>query len=319
MRAVVLGESGVRFRPDQPDPIPQPTEILVRPILAGICETDLQLVRGYMGFRGILGHEFVGIAQSGRHAGKRVVAEINCSCHACDTCLGGRANHCPHRTVLGIDRHDGAFADAMTVPERNLHLVPDVLVDEAAVLTEPLAAAFQIPDQIDIHPDMEIVVLGDGRLGLFCAMVLHSMRAKVHVLGKHTEKLQRFHVRGIHTQQLSSTEPESVPSNTADLVVDCTGSASGLPMAMRLVRPRGTVVLKTTVADNHSLNLASIVIDEISVIGSRCGPFDKALHALANDTIDVRDLITHRFTLSETQAAFTAARAPSSFKVVFEC
>ena len=318
MQAVVLDDAGLGYRSNHPDPTPGSNDVVVRPTLAGICETDLQLARGYMGFQGVLGHEFVGIAQTGRHAGQRVVGEINCSCHTCDTCLSGRANHCPHRTVIGIDRHDGAFADAVIVPERNLHRVPDSLRDEAAVLTEPLAAAFQIPNQVAIQPEMDIVVLGDGRLGLFCAAVLQSLQAKVTVLGKHKHKLERFRARDISAEQLHSTDADTVPPNTADLVVDCTGSASGLPMALRLVRPRGTVILKTTVADVHTANLASIVIDEVTVLGSRCGPFEKAIDALANNTINVHDLITQRFPLSEADAAFQAAQSPFSFKVVFE-
>lgn len=189
MRALFLDHDGVALRPDHPEPIPSPGEVSVRVLRAGICETDLQLIRGYKGFRGVLGHEFVGVALDGVHAGRRVVAEINCSCWQCATCLAGRPGHCPTRTVLGIVGHDGAFADLIAVPERNLHVVPDGVETDDAVFTEPLAAAFQIPAQVAIKPNDRIVVLGDGRLGNLCAQVLAQLSDRVMVVGKHEAKL----------------------------------------------------------------------------------------------------------------------------------
>ena len=317
MKAITLDSSVLNFRPSHVDPTPGPGEVLIDVLQAGICETDLQLARGYMGFSGILGHEFVGIAQSGEYAGRRVVGEINCNCRTCETCLAGRATHCPNRTVLGIDRHDGAFAEQVAVPQHNLHLVPDHVADDQAVFVEPLAAAFRIISQIDPRVEDRIAILGDGRLGYLSAQVLSLVSDHVTVLGKHGPKLLRFGRRGITTIQILSTDPESLPETKFDIVVDCTGSTSGLPIALRLVRPRGTVVLKTTVAEPHQLSLAAIVIDEIKVVGSRCGPFDKALDALATGQIDVSDLITDVFALDQVEEAFAASRTATNFKTVF--
>jgi threonine dehydrogenase-like Zn-dependent dehydrogenase len=256
MRAIVLDE-GVRFRTSHPEPSPREEEVLVRVSCAGVCETDLQLIKGYMGFRGVLGHEFVGVAASGPYAGRRVVGEINCSCWRCETCLSGFPTHCPNRTVLGILNHDGAFADTIAVPQRNLHVVPEAIPDEIAVFTEPVAAAFQIPAQISIRPEDRVVVLGDGRLGNLCAQVLSRLAGRVLVVGKHREKLSLLESMGIETTLLSATLPE----RAVDIVVDCTGSESGLPTALKLVRARGTIVLKTTVAGAQTMAWAPFVID----------------------------------------------------------
>jgi threonine dehydrogenase-like Zn-dependent dehydrogenase len=314
MRALVLDHDGVKLQTDRPEPVPQDGEVRVRVRQAGICETDLQLIKGYHGFRGVLGHEFVGIAQDGAFAGQRVVAEINCSCWTCDTCRAGRPGHCPHRTVLGIVNHDGAFADAIAVPERNLHAVPDSLDDDAAVFTEPVAAAFQIPAQIPVRREDRIIILGDGRLGNLCAQVLASLSDHVVVVGKHQEKLAILDGMGIDTHLL-----KDVPRDrTADIVVDCTGSATGLPTALDLVRPRGTIVLKTTIAGTQTLALAPVVVDEVTIVGSRCGPFDRALDALANGLVDVRPLIADRFPLQDGLQALERAAAPGVLKVLLE-
>jgi threonine dehydrogenase-like Zn-dependent dehydrogenase len=313
MRAIVL-DDGVRFRRSQPEPVPISDEVLVRVSCAGVCETDLQLIKGYMGFRGILGHEFVGVAQSGPYAGRRVVGEINCACGRCDTCRSGLATHCPNRTVLGILNHDGAFADAIAVPQRNLHLVPDSLPDEVAVFTEPVAAAFQIPTQIAVARDHRVIVLGDGRLGNLCAQVLATLSDRVLVVGKHAAKLALLDSMGIETARLSDTLPE----RAADIVVDCTGSDSGLPTALRLVRPRGTIVLKTTVAGTQTLAWAPFVIDEITLVGSRCGPFDQAIAALEQGRVNVRPLISERLSLSDGLAALERAQVKGVLKVLID-
>lgn len=318
MKAIHLDSNGLHYQPSHPEPTPREGEVLVRVLEAGICETDLQLAQGYMNFSGVLGHEFVGIAQSGQHAGQRVVGEINCNCQNCPTCRAGRPTHCPNRTVIGIDRHDGAFAELVAIPEHNLHRVPDQVSDDQAVLVEPLAAAFQILDQIEIQVSDRIAILGDGRLGYLVAQVLTQVSDRITVFGKHGVKLLRFGHRDITTVQVPSTDTRELPASEFDIVVDCTGSASGLPMALHLVRPRGTVVMKTTVAEPHHLSLAAIVIDEIHLVGSRCGPFDKAIDALVDDKIDVSDLITDRFALDQVDAAMEAARNANSFKVVFE-
>jgi threonine dehydrogenase-like Zn-dependent dehydrogenase len=314
MRALVLEGGRISLQTGRADPVPAPGEVLVRVIRAGICETDLQLIRGYKDFTGILGHEFVGTALSGELEGRRVVGEINCSCWTCDACLAGRATHCPARTVIGIHEHDGAFADLLAVPERNLHAVPDAIETDAAVFVEPVAAAFQIPSQIAIARGDRIIVLGDGRLGNLCAQVLASLSDHVTVVGKHRNKLSLLTDLGIDTCLLD----ERPADRAADIVVDCTGSGSGFTDALSLVRPRGTVVLKTTIAGTQTLALAPIVVDEITVVGSRCGPFDRALDALAKGLVEVNALVSERFDLSEAPRALQRAAEPGVLKVLLD-
>ncbi|MDA0835406.1 MAG: alcohol dehydrogenase catalytic domain-containing protein [Planctomycetota bacterium] len=314
MWGVTLTENGLQVRSDLPKPCPAEGEILVRVLQAGICETDLQLVRGYMNFRGILGHEFVGIAEAGRYAGGRVVGEINNPCRRCPYCTQGLGNHCPHRTVLGILNHDGAFAEYVAVPQENLHPVPESLSLDQATFTEPLAAACQILQQIDISPSSQIIVLGDGRLGNLCAQVLNGQGGAVTVIGKHPEKLRRFASLGIPTLLLD----DATFDRRADVVVDCTGSSRGIETALRLVKPRGTIVMKTTVADTQAVSWAPLVIDEITLVGSRCGPFDEALRMLENRQIDIHPLITARYPLREALTAFDVATQPQQLKVLLE-
>ena len=314
MRAIVLEGDRASLVTNRPTPTPAPGETLVRVLRAGVCETDLQLVRGYMGFHGVLGHEFVGIAENGPFAGRRVVGEINCSCWTCDTCRAGRPTHCPNRTVIGILNHDGAFADFIAVPQRNLHLVPDSMATDAAVFTEPVAAAFQIPAQLTFNRTDRIVILGDGRLGNLCAQVLSRLSDRVLVVGKHVEKLALLESLGIATALLAGTPLERM----ADVVVDCTGSETGLPTALALVRPRGTIVLKTTVAGDQTLAWAPIVIDEVTIVGSRCGPFDRALSALAEGQVTVGPLISDRFDLSRGVDALDAAKNRPVLKVLLD-
>jgi threonine dehydrogenase-like Zn-dependent dehydrogenase len=313
VHAIVLADT-VRMETDRPVPVPADGEVLVRVTRAGVCETDLQLIKGYMGFRGVLGHEFVGVAESGSYAGRRVVGEINCACWDCETCRSGFPTHCPNRTVLGILNHDGAFADLIAVPQRNLHLVPDSIPDDVAVFAEPVAAAFQIPAQLTIRPEDRIIVLGDGRLGNLCAQVLASLSDHVLVVGKHPEKLALLEAMGITTAMLSA----DLPPRAWDIVVDCTGSESGLPTALKLVRPRGTIVLKTTVAGAQTLAWAPFVIDEVTLVGSRCGPFDTALDALERGLIDVEPLIADRFNLSNGLMALERAQQKGVLKVLLE-
>jgi threonine dehydrogenase-like Zn-dependent dehydrogenase len=322
MRALIVDDNRVDLALDRAEPVPAPGEVLVRVLVAGICETDLQLIRGYKGFRGVLGHEFVGIATTGRFAGQRVVGEINCSCWTCDTCRAGRPGHCPSRTVLGILGHDGAFAEYIAVPDRNLHRVPDKVDTDVAVFAEPLAAAFQIPAQLPIARTDRIVVLGDGRLGNLCAQVLARESDHVTVAGKHPSKLALLERLGISTRVVNASGLEAGFSNQsqegADIVVDCTGSAAGLATALELVRPRGTIVLKTTIAGEQTLSLAPVVVDEITIIGSRCGPFDLALEALAAGRIDARTLIHDRFDLTDGVRALQRAAEPGVLKVLID-
>ncbi len=300
---------------DRAIPIAENGEVLVRVIRAGICETDLQLLRGYMDFHGVPGHEFVGIAESGRFAGKRVVGEINCPCGNCELCRDGLGNHCPYRTVLGILNRQGAFAEYVSLPEVNLHAVPDEVTTDEAVFTEPLAAAFQIPTQVPLKHGDRVTILGDGRLGNLCAQVLAMHGCIVRVIGKHTEKLEVIKSLGIEVRLL--TEVERVRSS--EVVVDCTGSPEGLKTALEFVRPRGTVVFKTTVAGNHELSLAPVVIDEVTLVGSRCGPFVPALEALRTKSVKVAPLISARFPLQDAAKAFDQAReSRSALKVLLD-
>lgn len=312
MRAVVCGDGRAELRTDWREPRLAAGETLVRVLGAGICETDLQLIQGYMGYRGVLGHEFVGIAETGPWRGERVVGEINCSCGACELCRAGLGNHCPHRSVLGILNHDGAFAERIAVPQVNLHRVPEEVSTREAVFVEPLAAAFQIPAQIALRPEHRVIVLGDGRLGNLCAQVIKLHGCQLTVVGKHPHKLALSTANGIHTALLS----EITPDHSADIVVDCTGSPNGFSTALQFVKPRGMVVLKTTCAGEQTLSLAPIVIDEITVIGSRCGPFDKAIQALRSKQVNVAPLINRVFPLEQAEAALEAARTPGTLKVL---
>ena len=248
-----------------------------------------------MGFEGVLGHEFVGIAQSGPLRGERVVGEINCSCFQCGTCRSGLPTHCPNRTVLGILGHDGAFADFISVPQKNLHRVPEALSTDVAVFVEPVAAAYQILRQQLVEKHHRAAVLGDGRLGNLCAQVLADFGCEVLVVGKHENKLQILRDLGIETGLLN----EVTPARKFDVVVDCTGSASGLLTALQFVKPWGTIILKTTVSGEQTMAFAPIVIDEVRVIGSRCGPFSDAIAGLEAGRIQVEPLISGRFPLDK--------------------
>lgn len=310
MRGVYCDGSSITLRRDLSRPAAGPGEVVLKVTTVGICDTDIQLARGYMGFRGVLGHEFVGRSDDGR----RVTAEINNACHACPTCLAGRPGHCPNRSVLGIFLHDGAMADFVAVPSRNLHEIPDSVDDHAAVFIEPLAAAFRITEQVPMGPGLTFAVLGDGKLGTLCAWVARTTGAEVHLVGKHPDKLA-ITGEGIQTHTLDEAE---ALAKRFDVVADCTGSNTGLATALTLVRPCGTLVLKTTVAGMYSVDLSPVVIDEVRVVGSRCGPFPRAIDALARGTIDVRPLIGRVYPLDEAEAAFKAAGARGARKILID-
>lgn len=314
MRAIELSSGNLRFREDYEAEPRSDHLIEVRVLKAGICETDVQLVRGYMGFSGVLGHEFVGVAQSGRYAGCRVVGEINCACATCEWCVAGKHRHCPNRTVIGILNHDGAFADSVFVPEVNLHVVPDRVTDQEAVFTEPVAAACRILEQVAIQKRHRVVVFGDGRLGNLCGQVLASTGCRLTVVGKHEWKLQRLRDAGLEAVALD----DFLPERTVDFVIDCTGSPSGFQAALQTVKPCGTVILKTTVADQQQLYLAPIVIDEIQVLGSRCGPFVPALDMIANRQVDVNPLICGSYALEAVAEAFEHAVRKDTLKILFD-
>ncbi len=300
---------------DAPIPAAAADTALVRVHLAGICNTDLELTRGYMGFRGVLGHEFVGTVSDGPGAwrGRRVVGEINFACGRCPLCARGLGRHCPTRRVMGILDADGAFAELVAVPVANLHEVPDGLADEAAVFTEPLAAAFEIVEQVRIEPGVRCVVLGDGKLGLLAAQVLAAAGAQVLVVGKHDEKLALLRRRDIATSRLDQWNRAPVP-----LVVEATGTAAGFALAVAASEPRGTLVLKSTVAAGEPVNLAPVVINEITVVGSRCGRFAPALRALVERSVDVEPLISARHRLADGIRAFEAASRRGTLKVLLE-
>jgi threonine dehydrogenase-like Zn-dependent dehydrogenase len=319
MRALQCRED-LRYEPAYPTPQPGLGECLVRVRMAGICNTDLELVRGYMSYSGVLGHEFVGEVVESPDAeliGRRVVGNINAACYACPTCLAGRHTHCPHRTTLGILGRDGAFADALCLPLANLYTVPDSIPDEIAVFAEPLAAACQILEQIALHPTDRVVVLGDGKLGLLVAAVLRLTGADLLLVGRHVRKLEIASSWGIHTH-LAAGNSLDRPAASADVVVECTGKAEGFGEAQRLVRPRGVVVLKSTYHGKLTLNMSSLVIDEVTLVGSRCGPFAPALRLLASGLVDPQPLITAAYPLESGPEAFAHAARREALKVLLK-
>jgi len=313
MRALYWDERQLTLQSAYGVPRSDPRHALIKVHLAGVCSTDLQIFNGYMGFKGVPGHEFVGSVVEGpsEFVGKRVVGEINFGCGQCDACRRDLSSHCPNRSVMGIVNADGAFADYLSVPVENLHLVSDNISDEEAVFTEPLAAAFEILTQIQLDPGDDVLVLGDGKLGKLCAQVLRLTGAKITALGKHADKLALIKRAGVRTILLSDWQAKSF-----DVVVEATGSASGFELALSAVRPRGTLVLKSTIAGNHQTSLAPVVINEINVIGSRCGPFSDALAALAVKQIAVTPLIEKVYSLDDGVAAMTHAARPGARKIL---
>jgi threonine dehydrogenase-like Zn-dependent dehydrogenase len=302
--------------PDYPKPRCAHGDVLIEVSKAGICSTDLEVVKGYMGFRGVMGHEFVGKAVGGSRQwkNKRVVGEINCVCRKCDMCKSGLADHCRDRTVLGIDGRDGCFAEYVVLPARNCHEVPDSVSDSEAVFVEPLAAAFQISRQVKFTKADRVVVLGDGRLAQLVVRVLQLRLKRTMMVGRHQAKLDAAEKQGVQ----AVLEDDFVAGKDADVVVDATGSPSGFELAMRTVRPRGTIVLKSTFASAGGMNLAPLVIDEITVVGSRCGPFPDAIAALARGEVDISALISAEFALQDGLAALDAARRPENIKVLLD-
>jgi 2-desacetyl-2-hydroxyethyl bacteriochlorophyllide A dehydrogenase len=288
---------------------------LIRLLLGGICNTDLELQRGYYGFSGVPGHEFVGevvAADSKELIGKRVVGEINLACGHCSWCRRGLGRHCPGRSVLGIVRHPGAFCEFLTLPESNLHVVPESIPTEAAVFTEPLAAACEILDQVQMPCGSPVAVLGDGKLGLLAAQVLQANGYRVHQFGRHPEKLKIAAKAGVTTEVRGGHLPEA----EYRWVVDATGSQAGLHAAIRMVEPRGTIILKSTVHGEIPLDTAPVIVNEITLVGSRCGRFEPALELLQLGAIDVSALISDRMPLSAAAAAFERASQKGVLKVL---
>jgi alcohol dehydrogenase len=288
---------------------------LVRLRYGGICNTDLELLRGYYGFSGTPGHEFVGevvTADNARLVGRRVVGEINLACGNCEWCKRGLGRHCPTRKVLGIVRHPGAFREFLTLPEVNLHVVPMSIPDRAAVFVEPLAAACEILDQVSFPRGAEVAVLGDGKLGLLVAQVLQAVGHRVHQYGRHKSKLRVSEKAGVSTE----VARKHLPIAAYNYVVDATGSVNGLAQAIKMTRPRGTVVLKSTVHGNVPLDTAPVIVNEITLVGSRCGRFEPALNLLAKQRIYVEEMISEELPLSRAPQAFRLAARSGILKVL---
>jgi threonine dehydrogenase-like Zn-dependent dehydrogenase len=316
MRALEWDGEVARVR-ERAAPAIAPDRAIVRMVRAGICNTDLEIARGYMSFRGVLGHELAGVVVEGPDAwlGKRVTAEINFACDKCQSCRTGMPRHCSNRTVMGILGADGAIAERVSVPIANLHEVPTGVSDAHAAFVEPLAAAFEIMDQVSVISGTRCAVLGDGKLGLLVAQVLKRAGGKVLAIGKHEEKLAILRARGIDVDTFDAFKARR---DLFDVVVEATGSAAGLASAIAATRPRGTLVLKSTVADKIPLDVAPIVINEITLVGSRCGRFAPAIQALAEGSVDVGSLVSAHVPLSKADEALRLAASHGVLKVLVE-
>ncbi len=293
-------------------------EALVRVLRSGICNTDLEIVRGYAGFEGTIGHEFVGVVEKADDApdliGKRVVGEINAGCGACERCVAGDPRHCPSRTVLGIVGRDGAHAEFLQLPSRNLLAVPDNVSDEQAVFIEPLAAAYGITEQVEITPDTSVAVIGDGKLGLLCAMSLSLKSQNVTLVGKHREKMQIVEKQDVPVILLSNLSPSM--SREFDVVIEASGSESGFATALDLVKPRGKIVLKSTFHGTPEWQASRVVVDEITIVGSRCGRFVPALDLLSTGSIKLDEMISDEFPLSLGVDAMSEAAKSGVLKIL---
>lgn len=315
MKGLWLENNELQLRTDIPIPEPPPGEALVRVLRAGICNTDLELKKGYYPYTGILGHEFVGVVEQGPEhlLNRRVVGEINAVCGKCRFCRSGQPTHCENRTVLGIVNRHGAFAEYLCLPVANLHPVPDHVPTEVATFTEPLAAALEIQQQVSLGQNDRVLVVGDGKLGQLVAQTLALTGCELLVVGRHQDKLANLEARGIKTGLA-----EAVTDRAYDISVECTGNPEGFAIARRALRARGTLVLKSTYADNLNIDVSSLVVDEITLIGSRCGPFGAALELLAAKKVDVQPLIHAHYPLTEGLVAFKHAQQRGVLKVLLE-
>ncbi len=312
MKAVMLRDRRICVE-ETPVPLIGEGEALIRVIKAGICNTDLELIKGYMDFEGILGHEFVGCvveAPVNGWVGKRVAGEINISCGKCEMCQAGFAKHCSSRQVLGIQEKDGVFAELVTLPLSNLHGLPSEISDTEAVFIEPLAAAIEILEQVQINEGHEVLVLGDGKLGLLIAQVIRTQTTHIYCVGHHPRKLAILQRKGIQTSLRNMDWDHKF-----DIIVEATGSPKGIPEALDWIKPRGRIVAKSTFHGEIETNISRIVIDEVQLIGSRCGPFGRALDFLKNKSIDVRDMVDGDFPLEEAREAFDLAKKPDTIKI----
>ena len=322
MKAIVFNDKdGLHLDNNYKKPIPQKGEALIKVTLAGICNTDYEITKGYMGYNGILGHEFIGTVEEINDEdksllGKRVTAEISYGCNnpECEWCAVKNYRHCPDRHTLGIWRKDGCFAEYVTMPLNVLFEIPENVEDEQAVFVEPLAAACEITEQLHIQPIQRVVVLGDGKLGLTTALTLSAQGLDVTLIGKHQNKLDIAKNQCVKTQLLQDTKIE----NIYDVVVEATGSVSGFETSLSLVKPRGVLVLKSTIATGKELNLAPIVINEITVLGSRCGQFPPALNLLAKHRIDFKPFISAVYSIDDAIEAFEANKSKETLKVLIK-
>ncbi|MDD9933282.1 MAG: alcohol dehydrogenase catalytic domain-containing protein [Myxococcales bacterium] len=316
MQALVLEDSTVAVR-DVPVPEPGAGEALVRVQMAGVCNTDVEIARGYMGFSGVLGHELYGVVEACEDnpalVGKRVAGEINQACAACPMCERGLGRHCPARTVMGILHKDGCFAEHVTLQQACLHPLPEALEDARACFVEPTAAAFEVLEQVPVSDRDRIAVLGDGKLGLLIGQVLATTGATPTLVGRHERKLSLARAQGARTAAL-----DALDDNTFDVVIEATGSPAGMEAAIRLTRPRGTLVLKSTYHGPLELDAAPLVIDELTVVGSRCGPFEPALRALATGAVDPDAMVDAIYPLAQAAEALERAQQPGVLKVLLD-
>ncbi|MFB0563009.1 MAG: alcohol dehydrogenase catalytic domain-containing protein [Candidatus Lokiarchaeia archaeon] len=316
LRALLIENGEIKIVEDYPKPKVKPDWVLIKPSVVGICNTDLELVKGYMNFCGVPGHEFVGVVEESsdeKLLGKRVVGEINFACGSCEYCITGLQRHCSNRSVLGIQNADGAFAEYITLPQENIHILPKGVSDNQAVFVEPLAASLEILMQTHIKPTWKVFVLGDGKLGLLISQVLRLNGCDLVLVGKHENKLKIVERMGVKTATL-----DKLPETEADLVVECTGNPNGYNLAKRLVRPSGIIVAKSTYHQNLELNWSEIVVDEVTIIGSRCGPFAPAIRLLEQGLIDTDSLITTKYPFEEVLRAFEHARDSEAIKILVQ-
>ena len=315
MQALIYNNK-LTYVSDYPKPVADNGEAVIKVQLAGICATDLEIVKGYMGFEGILGHEFVGIvesAQESRWLGKRVVGSINAACRTCTTCLSQGPEHCPTRTVLGIFKRDGVFAEYVTLPEANLFEVPAKVSDQEAVFVEPLAAAVKILEQVPVRPTAKTAVVGPGRLGILIGQVLAINGTDVTMLGRSESSLSFSKKLGLSTAYVHEISDDSY-----DFVVEATGNPEGFSQSLRIIRPGGTIILKSTFASKKSIDLTKVVVAEINMVGSRCGPFAPALRLLAHGKVSVMPLIEAQYNLEDGLQAFQKAALPGTKKILLK-
>lgn len=318
MKAVIFDKT-LKYVENYEKPTPKKGEALIKVTYGGVCNTDKEITKGYMGYKGILGHEFTGVVEEindedKTFLGKRVVGEINLGCKNCEWCAKDLERHCPNRSTLGILAKDGCFAEYVTLPLSNLIEIPENVPDEQAVFVEPLAAGLEILEQMHIQPCQKVMVLGDGKLGLLTALALNACGLDVLIVGKHQNKLDIAKNQGVKTQLLS--EFEQAPK--FDVVVEATGSITGFETSVSCVKPRGTLVLKSTIAASKELNLAPIVINEITILGSRCGRFEPAMRLIASGKIDFSQMISKIYPIEQAVEAFDANNAKDTIKILLK-